>query len=550
MKTMLTVILTLIFTGISSSQINDVYTKFIAPEYVPQNSDFQIVSLVKKAVPDIDSLELRLNIDSGIKLDSVLLLGDSTLSKLPTKIIPSVDFNKIGYVNYIDFEDSSISSQNFLRVVYYLNSDSKEKIAYRFDYRYKLQTDSTALSSFFFTNNKEEEIKSYKTSDAKGYADLIKEGESLEIFSATEELNNKIFSFWMKLTRAGESEISFYDKASGDSLCSVSIGNDGLLQYCLGEDLTVFDDFAFSPNAWYNVECFFERENESVLLFVNNNLLAEKKLFSSQLPSAPTIKVNAKTSEVMIDDIKVLEYSGSYEQFMNERHELGDLPDSLTVAFAENFDGEIRPSENSKSGIRLDEINVVHSDAPVFLPMPELNLNVYSTYYLLEWKAVENVKPKEFILQKSVDGINYSEVFRQEFSGGEGDKTFSFTDARTFSDDVVYYRVLQINEDGSEVYSNQVKVGQGEIEEFAVEQNYPNPFNPVTNFKVEVFVPGEYRISVFDLVGKHIQTLYKGELSAGVHSFAFDGTELPSGIYFYEIISPHSSKVMKMILAK
>ena len=550
MKTMLTVILTLIFTGVSSSQINDVYTKFIAPEYVPQNSDFQIVSLVKKAVPDVDSLELRLNIDSGIKLDSVLLLGDSTLSKLPTKIIPSVDFNKIGYVNYIDFEDSSISSQNFLRVVYYLNSDSKEKIAYRFDYRYKLQTDSTALSSFFFTNNKEEEIKSYKTSDAKGYADLIKEGESLEIFSATEELNNKIFSFWMKLTRAGESEISFYDKASGDSLCSVSIGNDGLLQYCLGEDLTVFDDFAFSPNAWYNVECFFERENESVLLFVNNNLLAEKKLFSSQLPSAPTIKVNAKTSEVMIDDIKVLEYSGSYEQFMNERHELGELPDSLTVAFAENFDGEIQPSENSKSGIRLDEINVVHSDAPVLLPMPELNLNVYSTYYLLEWKAVENVKPKEFILQKSVDGINYSEVFRQEFSGGEGDKTFSFTDARTFSDDVVYYRVLQINEDGSEVYSNQVKVGQGEIEEFAVEQNYPNPFNPVTNFKVEVFVPGEYRISVFDLVGKHVQTLYKGELSAGVHSFAFDGTELPSGIYFYEIISPHSSKVMKMILAK
>ncbi len=550
MKTMLTVILTLIFTGVSSSQINDVYTKFIAPEYVPQNLDFRIVSLVKKAVPDVDSLELRLNIDSGIKLDSVLLLGDSTLSKLPTKIIPSVDFNKIGYVNYIDFEDSSISSQNFLRVVYYLNSDSKEKIAYRFDYRYKLQTDSTALSSFFFTNNKEEEIKSYKTSDAKGYADLIKEGESLEIFSATEELNNKIFSFWMKLTRAGESEISFYDKASGDSLCSVSIGNDGLLQYCLGEDLTVFDDFAFSPNAWYNVECFFERENESVLLFVNNNLLAEKKLFSSQIPSAATIKVNAKTSEVMVDDIKVLEYSGSYEQFMNERHELGELPDSLTVAFAENFDGEIQPSENSKSGIRLDEINVVHSDAPVLLPMPELNLNVYSTYYLLEWKAVENVKPKEFILQKSVDGINYSEVFRQEFSGGEGDKTFSFTDARTFSDDVVYYRVLQINEDGSEVYSNQVKVGQGEIEEFAVEQNYPNPFNPVTNFKVEVFVPGEYRISVFDLVGKHVQTLYKGELSAGVHSFAFDGTELPSGIYFYEIISPHSSKVMKMILAK
>ncbi len=550
MKTMLTVILTLIFTGVSSSQINDVYTKFIAPEYVPQNSDFQIVSLVKKAVPDVDSLELRLNIDSGIKLDSVLLLGDSTLSKLPTKIIPSVDFNKIGYVNYIDFEDSSISSQNFLRVVYYLNADSKEKIAYRFDYRYKLQTDSTALSSFFFTNNKEEEIKSYKTSDAKGFADLIKEGESLEIFSATEELNNKIFSFWMKLTRAGESEISFYDKVSGDSLCSVSIGHDGLLQYCLGEDLTVFDDFAFSPNAWYNVECFFERENESVLLFVNNNLLAEKKLFSSQIPSTATIKVNAKTSEVMVDDIKVLEYLGSYEQFMNERHELGELPDSLTVAFTENFDGEIQPSENSKSGIRLDEINVVHSDAPVLLPMPELNLNVYSTYYLLEWKAVENVKLKEFILQKSVDGINYSEVFRQEFSGGEGDKTFSFTDARTFSDDVVYYRVLQINEDGSEVYSNQVKVGQGEIEEFAVEQNYPNPFNPVTNFKVEVFVPGEYRISVFDLVGKHVQTLYKGELSAGVHSFAFDGTELPSGIYFYEIISPHSSKVMKMILAK
>jgi hypothetical protein len=558
MKTMLTFILTLLITGISSSQVNDVYTKFIAPKFIPQNSQFQIVALVKKNTDEIDSLELRLEINSEIRPDSVSVINGDSLSLIDWKEKTSEDFGKTGYSVFLNFQDSLIASQNFTEVVYYLNSDSRRKIDYRFNYRYKLLTDSSFISSFPLAHGTEEEIESYKISQAKGLAELLDNKGTLTLFGNFGENNqNLIFSYWLKFERLGEAIFSFYQGESDDSLCSISVGGNGLLKYCDSESLTIFEDFAFSPNAWYKMECFVEPENDEILFFINGDLLAEKKVFSSYSIKKVTIGISSLDSRIIFDDVKILKYSGSYEKFLNEEHRLKSLPDSLSVAFSDDFNEPQNNAEENKCGIKATNVKSVLSDAPVFIPLPELNLSIYSTYYFLEWKAAENTFPEEFVLEKSVDGIEYTEINRQSVSEDERTKTFSFTDAKSFTDEVIYYRVLQTNKDGSEVYSNQVKVGQGEIEEFSVEQNYPNPFggtvnsiSPVTNIKVEVFVPGEYKISVFDVVGKQIQLLHSGPLSTGVHSFAFDGTELPSGIYFYEVVSPHSTKVMKMILAK
>ncbi len=558
MKAMLTLILTLLITGIFSAQVNDVYTKFIAPKFIPQNSEFQITALVKKNTDEIDSLELRLEINSEIMLDSAAVLNGDSLSLIGWKEKASDNFGEIGYSVFLNFQDSLIASPNFVEVVYYLNSDSRRKIDYRFHYRYKLLSDSSSLFTLPFTHGAEEEIESYKISQAKGLAKLLDKKGTLTLFGNFGEDNqNLIFSYWLKFKKLGKAVFSFHQGETDDSLCAVSVGDNGLLKYCSGESVTIFEDFAFSPNAWYKMECFVEPANSEILLFINNDLLAEKKIFSSYMMNKTTIKISSLNSQIIFDDVKILRYSGSYEKFLNEKHRLKDLPDSLAVVFSDDFNETQNDSKENKFGIRAGDLKSVPSDAPVFVPLPELNLSIYSTYYFLEWKAAENTFPKEFILEKSVDGIEYTEINRQSVSETERAKTFSFTDAKSFTDEVIYYRVLQTNEDGSEVYSNQVKVGQGEIEEFSVEQNYPNPFggavnsiSPVTNIKVEVFVPGEYKISVFDLVGKQIQVLYSGPLSTGIHSFAFDGAELPSGIYFYEVVSPHSTKVMKMILAK
>jgi len=83
-----------------------------------------------------------------------------------------------------------------------------------------------------------------------------------------------------------------------------------------------------------------------------------------------------------------------------------------------------------------------------------------------------------------------------------------------------------------------------------VGQNYPNPFNPSTSFSVEMLETADAVINVYDLVGKTIKTLHEGTLAKGTHTFSFDGSSLPSGIYFYEVKTPSSSIIKKMILTK
>lgn len=92
---------------------------------------------------------------------------------------------------------------------------------------------------------------------------------------------------------------------------------------------------------------------------------------------------------------------------------------------------------------------------------------------------------------------------------------------------------------------------------FVLHQNYPNPFNPVTKIKYEIsskVISTEGRnlvqLKVFDILGNSIATLVDEFKPAGSYEVEFNGSELSSGIYFYEL--KVNTKVLrkKMILLK
>ncbi|MCX8056580.1 MAG: T9SS type A sorting domain-containing protein, partial [Ignavibacteria bacterium] len=86
--------------------------------------------------------------------------------------------------------------------------------------------------------------------------------------------------------------------------------------------------------------------------------------------------------------------------------------------------------------------------------------------------------------------------------------------------------------------------------EYNLFQNYPNPFNPSTKIEFTIKTKSYTELKVFDVLGREIQTLVAQELDAGKHSFEFDGTNLPSGIYFYRLSSGEFVQTKKMILQK
>jgi photosystem II stability/assembly factor-like uncharacterized protein len=87
-------------------------------------------------------------------------------------------------------------------------------------------------------------------------------------------------------------------------------------------------------------------------------------------------------------------------------------------------------------------------------------------------------------------------------------------------------------------------------EKFILAQNYPNPFNPSTTIKYNVPERSQIIIKVYNTNGKEIAELVKEIKSQGSYEVKFDASNLPSGIYYYKLISGDFSETKKMILIK
>ena len=83
-----------------------------------------------------------------------------------------------------------------------------------------------------------------------------------------------------------------------------------------------------------------------------------------------------------------------------------------------------------------------------------------------------------------------------------------------------------------------------------LQQNYPNPFNPVTNINFSIAENTFVSIKVYDITGREIALLVNETKSPGNYSVIFDGSNLNSGFYFYQIIAGDYRETKKMSLLK
>ncbi len=91
--------------------------------------------------------------------------------------------------------------------------------------------------------------------------------------------------------------------------------------------------------------------------------------------------------------------------------------------------------------------------------------------------------------------------------------------------------------------------------DFMIYQNYPNPFNPQTVIPFKLGGKAEVNVVVYDVLGQEISQLLDDKtLGAGTWDIRFNGSLLPSGIYFALVTIKGSTyenrKILKMLLLK
>jgi len=101
-------------------------------------------------------------------------------------------------------------------------------------------------------------------------------------------------------------------------------------------------------------------------------------------------------------------------------------------------------------------------------------------------------------------------------------------------------------------------------DQFVLYQNYPNPFNPATKIRYTIAPPnlpegGAYvgtsfmkftTLKIYDVLGNEVSTLVNEQKPAGSYEIDFNGGNLPSGIYFYQLRVGNFVSTKKLILLR
>ncbi|HSL88016.1 MAG TPA: M14 family zinc carboxypeptidase [Ignavibacteriaceae bacterium] len=209
----------------------------------------------------------------------------------------------------------------------------------------------------------------------------------------------------------------------------------------------------------------------------------------------------------------------------------------------------------TRDGWYLDDIGIIYYGI-IPVELSSFSASYSDNKVLLKWITASELNNHRFEVQRSV--FNEKTADNREwrtmgFIEGNGTtasiNNYSFVDSEPLTGKS-YYRLKQIDFDGTFSYVNEVEVDYHGVTEYSLEQNYPNPFNPTTTINYQLSKSADVTIKVYNILGVEVASLVNGLQTAGKHKVEFNAQDLSSGIYFYTIKTEEFTQTRKMLFLK
>ncbi|MEO0471741.1 MAG: T9SS type A sorting domain-containing protein [Bacteroidota bacterium] len=163
----------------------------------------------------------------------------------------------------------------------------------------------------------------------------------------------------------------------------------------------------------------------------------------------------------------------------------------------------------------------------------------------LEWTVASEINNHRFIVERSYDGLLYSPVLKKNSLGNtDRQRSYQAVDTQPL-EGVSFYRVKQVDFDGSFSYSSTVQL---QLEESSIRvQAYPNPLFEGQNLSVDIRLgqEGSINVALFDLQGRRIHH-EAHTLSSGRHQLALPVLNLVPGVYYVHVLGREWSRVQQI----
>ncbi len=347
--------------------------------------------------------------------------------------------------------------------------------------------------------------------------------------------------YWVKASEAGEMILNMAPKKGKtepteemDALYTISmmVSDNGTGSYALGLGL--------DPNATEGID---------------------SDLGETELPPMPPTGVfdarlmlpDGTTSSPMDYRTGDAGYSGTVEYDLSWQYSSGadaltldivipEVPGTVEMTIVDGFGGAVfsQVVEEGTTQVVVDNANLsalnlnIAYTAPIPVELTGFAANVAGESINLEWSTATETNNKGFEVERSEDGESFSKI---AFVDGMGTTTeaqsYIFTD-RNAVGGTYYYRLRQVDFDGTYAYSDVVEV-EFVPSEYSLQQNYPNPFNPSTTIKFALPVEAKVTVTLYNALGQRVNEIVSNNFTAGVQTVNFNASELASGMYIYQI---------------
>lgn len=234
-------------------------------------------------------------------------------------------------------------------------------------------------------------------------------------------------------------------------------------------------------------------------------------------------------------NVRVSTRSSNMSSSVQGRFGIGDYDKALSTA---HYAIPIWSDGRSNTG----DMNVYAAFVPIDQAVPvelsSFTADVQGKIVTLRWRTESEVNNAGFEVQPSPDGEEFT---TSAFVPGHGTTTLprEYVHQEPI-DEPRYYRLKQIDHDGTHEYSPVVQAIPAAPDGIELDASFPNPTHGATTISFTIEQQREVSLTVYDLLGKPVKTIASGTMPSGSHSVMWDGRDargdrVAPGVYMYAL---------------
>ena len=185
--------------------------------------------------------------------------------------------------------------------------------------------------------------------------------------------------------------------------------------------------------------------------------------------------------------------------------------------------------------------SIIQVNTPLPVELISFSAHLQKNYIYVGWQTASEINNEKFILEKSSDGENWFTIAEVNGAGNSHSiLNYSYIDDGEILA-VQYYRLTQVDFDGTKETSKIIEVSATISRSFQV-QAYPNPTSNLCTFNFELENDGIYYLKAINNIGQEVYSTVIAGVS-GNNKITLSLQNFANGIYHFQLFDNKESVV-------